>query len=182
MATSGQADPGATIFGATAVTRPSMLVTVPRRSCWTAAGSTTSAYASDAPPCPVTTTTSARSSASRAPASSSTLPSRQPPSNKSALWSPARSASSWARASRPVLAASKRRQERRLRELCGQSPYGEVDDVGRLGDVRATDDEDHAVAVTDELARVVELALGEGDVQRERAVTERLGDQVRLAR
>jgi len=43
MATSGHAEPGATIFGATAVTRPSMFVTVPRRSCCTAAGSTTSA-------------------------------------------------------------------------------------------------------------------------------------------
>ena len=55
---SGQAKPGAESFGPRRLTRPSMLVVVPARSCVTAHGSTTSAWAStDSDGWPVTATT-----------------------------------------------------------------------------------------------------------------------------
>ena len=43
---SGQAKPGAVSLGPSRLTRPSMLVVVPGRSCATAHGSTTSAWSS----------------------------------------------------------------------------------------------------------------------------------------
>ena len=77
--------------------------------------------------------------------------------------------------------ATKGRKERGPWELRRQESYRVLDDLGRLREIRSTDHEDHALAVVaDELACIVEFALTEDDAQRERAVTERLGDEMCL--
>jgi hypothetical protein len=200
MATSGQAEPGATIFGGDAVTRPSMLVTVPSAFVRDGGrqhdvgvgqrGPTVTGHDDDRRP----------PRAPRAPRDVEHVAEQAPPSSNTAFCSPATQASSWAErvapddarrrsraraklGARPMSSARSRSrdagpEERRRGEVPRPGANGVLDDLGRrsarLG--RPTT-KTTLVTVADEVARASASSPSLKTRSRARAAHQGLGDQ-----